>query len=209
MYIFSSFIEDLIRNISGPLGIRLRRWYYSGKFEACGPNLVVDTGVHFVNSKDIHLGSNVWIDKNCILIAGKAQGNKNVRKFREGEASITEGKIQIGDSSHIGISTVIQGHGGVKIGNLFTSSTGVTIYSLSNDPSKSKQGTLPGSEAYYLLTPVVIGENVWLGLHCDVIGGLIHDNVFIKAHSIVQSEVEENSISGGQPAKFIKIRFNH
>lgn len=187
----------------------MRRRYYSRRFESCGKNIVIDTGVHFSSLKDICIGSNVWIDKNCILIAGKSKSNKNIKRIKSGESFIFEGKIQIGDSSHIGISTVIQGHGGVKIGKYFTSSAGVAIFSLSNDPLNSKRGTLQGNDTYYILTPVNIGNNVWLGLHSDIVGGAINNDVFIKAHSLVRSEIAENSIAGGQPAKRIKQRFQN
>ncbi len=206
--LFYRLFEDLIRNISGPLGRRIRYWYYKRALGSCGRHVVIDENVFLINPKYIFIEDNVWLDKQTILIAGPVTKKNNLTNKENAGFTGKEGCIYIGRNSHIGIQTIIQGHGGVNIQQYFTSSAGCKIYSLSNDPLKSTQGTV-GDQAslHYLLTPVEIEENVWLGLNCCVIGGTLRKNSFVKPNSIVSSEFEENSIIGGYPAKKLHNRF--
>lgn len=53
--------------------------------------------------------------------------------------------------------------------------------------------------------PISIGDNVWVGGHCVIIGGLeIGDNSIIAAGSVVTRDVPANTIFGGNPAKKLK-----
>ena len=116
----------------------------------------------------------------------------------------------IGNDSHLSIGTIVQGHGGVAIGDQFGSSAGCFIYSLSNDPRRCRFGTVGGAsnDVHYVETPVKIGRNVWLGLKVIVIGGTIHDDVFVKPNALVfVRDIAANQIAEGQPARAIGPRF--
>ncbi len=205
-----SFVEDLIRPLSGSLGKKLRFWYYKKRLGACGENVFIDTGVFFLNSKDIMLGDNCWIDKNCVLIAGALQKTNVIEKFSQSyDQPPLPGKLCIGHNAHIGIGTVIQAHGGVSVGNYFTTSAHCRIFSLSNDPYKCRKGTVgEANDIHYVLTPVVIENNVWLGLNVSVIGSHIQSDVFVQPHSIVTGTIPGNSVAAGSPAKKIRSRFS-
>lgn len=205
--LFRVLLEDAIRNISGSLGIRLRRYYYQKRLASCGDEVTIETGVYFINPHSIYLGHEVWIDKNVILIAGLPTSFHQTRVVPSGPLPEFLGKIQIGSKSHIGISSIIQGHGGVMIGNYFTSSAQVAIYSMSNDPKKCVEGTMPGPHTHYIISPVEIGENVWLGLGVKIIGHRIGDNTFIKPNAVVTKEIPANCIAEGMPAIAISPRF--
>ncbi len=203
----SNLIQDTLRNISGGLGIRLRRLYYSRRLKSCGKGLKIDVGVHLENLKYISIGDDVWIDKNVIITGGPAGKEENKKlvanPFYKGEA----GEIYIGNYSHIGINAVLQGHGGIRLGDCFTSSAGCKIYSLSNDPNKCKDGTVAGrGDIFYIQSPVSVGENVWLGLNVVVVGNHIGDNSFILPQSVVTKSVEAHSFAGGSPATKVKDR---
>jgi acetyltransferase-like isoleucine patch superfamily enzyme len=204
-----SFIEDLIRSLSGSFGKKIRYWYYKKRLGRCGKNVFIDTGVYFLNCKQIFIGDNCWVDKNCILIAGKLEKSHIRKKETDGHnTSPLPGQLIIGKNAHIGIGTVIQAHGGVSIGDYFTSSAYCKIYSLSNDPYQSKQGTVgEDKNIYYIMTPVVVENNVWLGLNVSAIGCCIHSDVFVQPHSVVTGEIAPNSIAAGFPASAIRARF--
>lgn len=206
MRLFRAVWEDVIRHISGPLGIRLRRSYYRNRLAHCGQYLTIDTGVYLTNPEYIHLGDHVWIDKNSILIAGPSKSS-NIRRLGKDLLNEIEGHIYIGNNAHIGIANVIQGHGGIKTGDYFTTSAQVVIYSLSNDPRSCRKGTLPGPETHYLLTPIQIGHNVWLGLGVSMIGNQIGDDVFVKPHAVVSRPLPNNCIAAGIPAVAAQTRF--
>jgi maltose O-acetyltransferase len=53
--------------------------------------------------------------------------------------------------------------------------------------------------------PITIGDNVWIGGHCAIIGGVtIGDNSIIAAGSVVTKDVPGNTIFGGNPAKKLR-----
>lgn len=76
------------------------------------------------------------------------------------------------------------------------------------------------SEAWAEIAPVhlsqlphkgdtVIGNDVWFGRNCVVMPGvMIGDGAIVAAHSVVTKDVEPYSVVGGNPARFIKKRFD-
>lgn len=57
--------------------------------------------------------------------------------------------------------------------------------------------------------PVIIGNNVWIGLNVIVLPGVkIGDGAVIGAGSVVSKSVEPYAIAVGNPAKTIKKRFS-
>lgn len=53
--------------------------------------------------------------------------------------------------------------------------------------------------------PIIIGNNVWIGGHSVIIGGVeIGDNSIIASGSVVTKDVPENTIFAGNPAKKLK-----
>jgi len=202
-------LESVLRNIGSPVGILLRRAYYRVRLKSCGKKVCIDCGVFLTNPQYITLGDNVTLDKHVVITAGPAGHPERTRTVRSSDCVAEPGYVIIGKHSHVGIGTIIQGHGGVVIGEDFTSSSHCTIYSLSNDPKACRHGTVgaDGRPVYYVATPTYIGRNVWLGLKVIVVGHTIGDDVFVKACSVVSANLEANSICAGQPAARVGPRF--
>lgn len=202
-------IEDVIRHVSGPIGVRLRRFYYTRRFKKCGSNLSIAPGVSIDRPDCVSAGDWVLIDRNCVILAGPASEAGAIKEIANPECTAQPGEVIIGDRAHISIGCVIQGHGGVSIGDAFAASTGSLIYSLSNSLYTTKLGPVAaaGSPLARVRTPVAIGNNVWLGLHSVVIGNTIGDDCFIKPMSVVVSNIPANSIAGGNPAQREKERY--
>ena len=56
---------------------------------------------------------------------------------------------------------------------------------------------------------IIIGSNVWIGENTTIMSGVkIADGVVIAANSHIVKDIEPYTIVGGNPAKFIKYRFN-
>lgn len=56
-------------------------------------------------------------------------------------------------------------------------------------------------------SPVVIGNNVWIGMHCIILKGVhIGDNTIIGAGSIVTKDIPSNCIAAGNPCVVKKNR---
>jgi acetyltransferase-like isoleucine patch superfamily enzyme len=55
------------------------------------------------------------------------------------------------------------------------------------------------------VTPVVIGNNVWLGDHCMVLKGVtIGENSIVGANAVVCKDVPANVVVAGNPARVVK-----
>jgi acetyltransferase-like isoleucine patch superfamily enzyme len=53
--------------------------------------------------------------------------------------------------------------------------------------------------------PIIIGDNVWIGERSIILKGVtIGNNSVVAAGSVVTKSVSENTVVGGNPAKFIK-----
>lgn len=92
-------------------------------------------------------------------------------------------KIIIGDNCKFGHGTII----------LDSNSHNTSIDPLIRSTGKS------------IDSPVIIGNNVWVGMHSIILKGVhIGDNSIIAAGSVVTKNVPSNKLYGGNPAKFIK-----
>lgn len=208
--------EDLyiffITNIPGGLGYKLRYYYYRSKFKNCGINLKIDIGVSISGIENITIGDNVHIDKYTIISSGQSlRGDihRKQNKYFNGN----QGEIIIGNNIHICQFCILVGYGGLSIGDNCVLSSGCKIYSLTNtayDPSNPKKiiSIMPYDQAPFLISPIVLSNNVWLGLNSILMpGSTILKNSFVVSNSLVSKVFEENSYIAGQPAKRIKDRF--
>ena len=58
-------------------------------------------------------------------------------------------------------------------------------------------------------SPIIIGNNVWIGRGCIVLhGSVIEDDVIVAANSVVKGHLIKGYIYGGSPAKILKKRNN-
>ena len=203
-------VEDLLRPISGSLGIALRRAYYRRRLKRCGSNLRIASGVYLDGPEHMSFGDWVVLDRNVIITAGPVLVDERTRTIANPNCKAMLGEVIIGDRCHLANGSIVQGHGGVSIGRAFGASAGVMIYSLSNSPTAVRGGhvDVPGYSVPRILTPVAIGNNVWLGLKAIVVGNTIGDNCFIKPLSLVTSDIPSNTIAAGVPAKPERVRFH-
>lgn len=107
--------------------------------------------------------------------------------------------ILIGDNSGFS-GTVIAAAGSIKIGNnvLCGANTTITDYDWHGlDPDKRFSPAEP--------KPIVIEDNVWLGLNSLVLKGVtIGRNSVIGANSVVTKDIPANVIAAGNPCKVIR-----
>lgn len=196
----------------GSFGNRLRYFYYKNKFKKCGTNVIIDVGVHIDGAELISVGSNVHIDKYCIIATGKGLVGEVKRKPNTAFIG-EEGEIIIGDNIHITQFCIIMGYGGVLIENNCVMSANSKIYSLTNtscdlDNKSKTTSIMPYSQANFLLSPVTLNYNVWLGLNTILMPGtMININSFTTSNSVLMGHFPENSYISGQPARRIRDRF--
>ncbi|QJW90663.1 sugar O-acetyltransferase [Spirosoma taeanense] len=107
--------------------------------------------------------------------------------------------IHVGKNFYAGFNCTILDMGEVKIGDNCLIAPNVGIYTAGhniNPINRHKTG---------FAKPITIGNNVWIGGHCAIIGGVtIGDNSIIAAGSLVTKDVPANTIVGGNPAKKLR-----
>lgn len=208
---------SLIRNIDGSLGNKLRYYAYKRRLKHLGKNVTIDTGVFMYGLKYISIDDNCHIDKSCILVACSPEIDLSHRALKiknNSEIKVNKGELYIGKECHIAQYCMIFAHGGIKIGNYCAMSTGSKLDSLSSlsyNPSdrKLKTSIVP----YSGISPSILGniefeDNVWVGINVCVFPGVkIGKDSFVRSNSMVQDSFEYNSYIAGDPAKYIKSRY--
>lgn len=110
-------------------------------------------------------------------------------------------KIKVGNRSAPGLNShcYIQGRGGIIIGHNLRMGPGVGLISANHD--------IEDYDQWNHTEPIIIGNNVWLGMNVVVMPGVkIGDNTVIGSNSTVTKNIQPNSIAAGCPCKVIKSK---
>jgi acetyltransferase-like isoleucine patch superfamily enzyme len=107
------------------------------------------------------------------------------------------GDVRIGRSTWVGPFVMLDGRGGIEIGDFCSISTAVHVYS-----HDSVRWALSGGEAEYELGRVEIGDCTYVGSHSVVVRGVtVGDHCVVGAHSLVNADIPSYSIAFGVPAR--------
>jgi acetyltransferase-like isoleucine patch superfamily enzyme len=113
------------------------------------------------------------------------------------DSCLVLGDVKVGKNCWIGPFTILDGSGGLEIGDNCTISAGVHIYSHDN-----VQQTLDASPIER--SPVKIGSRVYIGPQSVVTRGVtIGDRVVIGAQSLVNADVASGTKVAGTPARVL------
>jgi acetyltransferase-like isoleucine patch superfamily enzyme len=111
--------------------------------------------------------------------------------------SYVYGDVTVGSNTWIGPYTLLDGTGGLEIGDYCSISTGVQIYT--HDTVK---WAVSGGRAEYEQEPVKIGNCCYIGSQTVVSKGLtIGDNSVVGACSFVNRSLPANTIAVGVPCR--------
>lgn len=154
----------------------------------------------FKKAGKISIGRNVIIRgwKNITL------GN-NVTLYDGVCINASHGYISIGDKSHIGQYSYLDGGGGLSIGKACAIGIGVRILTESNQYKSNPQ--MPIIDQPIIHKKVDIGDDVWIGTNAVIFPGVkLGDHAVVGACAVVREDVPEWKIAVGLPAKVIKDR---
>lgn len=148
---------------------------------------------------------------NLVIIGNKSGFySKNNGKIQVGKKSFffdnvevqSRGLLKIGNNVHVNNYSRIVAFDKIIIGNNVTIAQFVSIidhnhkFELINDKLE-----LDG----YTTSPITIGNNVWISDKVTILRGVtIGNNVIIGANSLVNKDIQSDSIVGGVPAKLLK-----
>ena len=113
-------------------------------------------------------------------------------------SSLVYGDVTVGAGTWIGPNTLLEGkHGGIAIGHHCSISAGVQVYthdtvmwSLSGGREPKRKGRVEIGDCTYIGSQTIVALGVTIGSHC-----------VIAANAFVNSDVPNNSIVGGTPAR--------
>lgn len=112
---------------------------------------------------------------------------------------IAPNKITIGNHSHINRGVILDGRGGLSIGNDVSISFGANIITGSHYVNSS---TFKGK---YL--PIVIEDKVWIGANATILQNVVvGEGSVVCAGAVVTSDVKPYTIVGGVPARELAER---
>lgn len=107
------------------------------------------------------------------------------------------GNVKVGKNTWIGPFTILDGSGGLEIGNNCSISAGVQIYS-----HDSVQWAISGGVEKYEYAPTKIGNNCYIGPNVIISRGVeVGDGSIIGANSFVNTSFPAGSKIGGSPAR--------
>lgn len=111
--------------------------------------------------------------------------------------------IKIGNSCILN-GTIVHSRNKIIIGDNCLFGPGVVI--LDNDSHNPSMDPVIRRSGEVADSPVIIGNNVWIGMRSVIMKGVhIGDNSIIAAGSIVTKDIPNNQLFGGNPAVFIKM----
>jgi len=150
-----------------------------------GRGVIFEGAVQVHGGKRVRIGDHVRLGAGVIIDAGKG------------------GEVVIGSRTYVGRFTTMIANCKIEIGQDCLISPFCYII----DSNHSYQKRLPIRSQEYNISPVIIGDDVWIGVGSVVLKGVtIGTGSVIGARSVVIKDIPESVIAVGSPAKVVKER---
>lgn len=176
-------LSSIIYRLHNRIANVFRRNYVVNRVSGGGnfPNIL---GKVYVQTNNLKIGKNVTIYPGVYL-----WGND----------------IEIGNNVDIGIGTIIYSRKKIKIGDNTTIAG--QCYIIDSNHSTKAGKLIRNQQDEVAKNGIYIGNDVWIAAQCSILKGAnIGNGAVIGAQSLVNTDIPENSIAVGTPAKVIKYR---
>lgn len=189
-------------------GCLLRARLYRLILGGAGGGCYLEKNLKFFRPGRLYIGERVFLgegaffdiarDEDAIRIGDDSHVSRNVTvRTRAGE-------IRVGRQVNIGSGTFIYSHGGVEIGDYCLVANNVEM--LSADHRIDRVDT-PIRFQGRTEDRIVIGEDVYLGTHSVILGGVrIGRGAVIGAGAVVTRDVPDFAVAVGVPARVVRMR---
>jgi acetyltransferase-like isoleucine patch superfamily enzyme len=173
-----------------------------------GRNVYVAPSSELINPSRISLGIGSVLEKHSRVYANGDKGRIKLGSYTTvypyALLKANNGFIQIGDGCSINDYCVLNGYGGITIGNDVHVATQTIIVSAEHDYRKLGQ---PDFSQNLPAKGIKIEDHVWIGANCVILDGVvIGGGSVIGAGAVVTKDVPPDSIAAGVPARVIKKR---
>jgi acetyltransferase-like isoleucine patch superfamily enzyme len=159
----------------------------------CGKNLIIEDNVYInaLSKTGINLGTNVTIQRDCILICTGV-----IRNLGKG--------ISIANNVGLNARVYLGGQGGIEIGENVIIGPDVKIFSENHN---YKMANIFIKDQGENRKGVKIGNDCWIGSGSIILDGVnLSSGCVVAAGSVVTKSFQAFSVIGGTPAKIIKTR---
>lgn len=190
--LFAPFVAAMTF-MPGPIGYKLRQFYYRMRFKGYGKNSLIDVGVVVFGEENISIGDYTWIDSYVCLDARL-------------------GEIRIGKRIHIAQGCVLIGSGGLVVGDYVGMGPAAKVYTCYDrfDADRNDTGSIvdedlgPGD---MVKAPVTISRDACIGSGAIILPGVtIGEGAVVAPNSVVGEDLESWSVAVGSPARIIGKR---
>ncbi len=207
------FLHELITSIAGPmpgaLGLVLRRGLYPLLLGHCGRGVAFSRGVVLRCPGRMSVGDGSMIDDRVFFdIKSEAAllqlGERNQIMHGVHFETGYEGTIRLGNDCFVGAYAILNGQGGIEIGDNVLIAGHCHIVAGNHrfeDPDR------PINTQGFDSRGIVIEDDVWLGAGVKVLDGVrIGRGSIVSAGAVVTRDVAPYSIMAGVPARFLRLR---
>ena len=160
----------------------------------------------------VNLGSNNTVEEAII------SGNCTTQEYCKLHKVALSGNITMGKYSSLWGPNldIVSGNQKVSIGNFCSIARNVSFQTFNHNPKKITSYFI-GQNLFkekwenekVSKGDIVLENDVWIGAHCVILGGVtIHNGAVVAANSVVTKDIPAYSIVAGTPAKVIGYRFD-
>lgn len=202
-------VEWLIGNLPGPPGYALRWLYYKLLLRHLGWGSLIDVGVRIENPRTVSIGRRVWVDRGVLILGAvsdplKGRPGRWVRRDPE-----VEGRVVIGDDSHIAPGCLLSGLAGLRIGSELTLAAGTLVFSLSHHSRSLDTGEpaifsprVAADRQFMLAGPIDVADGTGTGARCTLLPGCrLAAGSFLQLGSVLRGDTEPGLLYRGNPAR--------
>ncbi|WP_291733471.1 DapH/DapD/GlmU-related protein [Leisingera sp. F5] len=202
-------ITMLLTNFPGAAGLILRQKIYPLLVGHYGKGTAVSRGVTLRCPNRLSLGAGSMIDDGVFFdiksdAAAVTLGARSQIMHGAHFETGYSGHITLGDDCYVGAFAILNGYGGLEIGNNALIAGHCHIVSGNHCFADLSQ---PMNSQGIAGQGIIIEDDVWLGAGVKVLDGIrIGRGSIVSAGAVVTRDVPPCSIMGGVPAKLIRQR---
>ncbi|UCC14680.1 MAG: acyltransferase [Gammaproteobacteria bacterium] len=187
----------------------LRHRWLGHRLAVLGRDAWVDRHARIEYPGNVHVAADARIEHGVVVRGNTADSRgdslaagTSVKDYAVINAN--QGNVTVGERTWVGPYCLIYGNGGVDIGADVLIAAHTSINTVSHIAERTD---IPMNDQGIRCDPIVIQDDVWIGLNCTILQGFtIGHGSIIGAGAVVTRDIPPGSIAVGTPARVVKQR---